>query len=334
MIVVLFLNWLLYFLVWSDIVGGHILGRNTAATPPKEIELPPLPSTLHVQASSFNFDLEKALPPASSTLAQLADLPSNCALEQGAGGECSQSSMVATNVTYEDCGDAFTICRCNDANMTMDIAVDRLARVPVGLRRFVGTAFVLGDATTHAYTNLSTGDIHLFGDSAMDTWIHEASHAFDFSSSYSVPSSSDAWQDAISNDTCVPDRYSLLNRVENFAQMSVIKIYMLLHSGNLPPGFQADCMSKQLDFMDSLPLYNANNLFGNTCAIDPPGARKTNPPALLDASRTFMTVSLDPTPNPSETPTRPSSALSWTHGNSVLRKTCLFVAFYLIVNLM
>jgi hypothetical protein len=50
--------------------------------------------------------------------------------------------------------------------------------------------------------------------------------------------------------------------------MSVLKIYMLLHNGHLPPGFESACLSHQLDFMGTLPLYNAQNLFGNTCAIN------------------------------------------------------------------
>ena len=49
--------------------------------------------------------------------------------------------------------------------------------------------------------------------------------------------------------------------------MSVMKVYILLHNGNLPPGFSADCMSHQLDFLETLPEYNVTNLFGNTCHI-------------------------------------------------------------------
>jgi hypothetical protein len=59
----------------------------------------------------------------------------------------------------------------------------------------------------------------------------------------------------------------ILIMFQDFAQMSVMKIYMLLHDGHLPPGFRADCMSHQLDFMATLALYEAPSLFGNTCAI-------------------------------------------------------------------
>jgi hypothetical protein len=58
--------------------------------------------------------------------------------------------------------------------------------------------------------------------------------------------------------------------------MSVIKIYEMAR-GELPPGFQAECMENQLDFMDDLPLFDEDTLFGNTCDIPdngpPTGAR-------------------------------------------------------------
>ncbi|KAJ6543565.1 hypothetical protein DFH09DRAFT_990604 [Mycena vulgaris] len=248
--------------------------------------------TLDAQAPNFDFDLEKALPPASSTLTPLA-VPAACAAYTGPGGECT-AGMAATAVAFEDCGSAFTMCRCADANMTMDTAVDRLARVPVGLRRFLGTVFVLG-GPTHAYTNLTNGDVHLFGDAAMDTWIHETAHAFDYAIPTDPHSNSAAWEKATIQDSCAPDTYALTNQVEDFAQMAVIKIYMLLQNGNLPPGFQSACMQKQLNFMAALPLFNATRLFGNTCAINDGqrGVRKKIGPKVLDATRTFKTVPVE-----------------------------------------
>ncbi|KAJ7471086.1 hypothetical protein FB451DRAFT_1037364 [Mycena latifolia] len=254
------LGWIL-FSPLSPLVIAHFAPRDTQKVP--EIQLPHL--ALRPQADGYAFDLESALPPAASTLSQLSMLPANCADYVGPGNECV-SDMAATAVTYEDCGDPFTICRCNDANMSMDTAVDRLGRVPVGLRRFIATVVVLEGNAPHAYTNLSNGDIHFFGDCAMDTWVHEATHSFDFSSP-PFKSESPAWAQAIASDSCAPDQYSISNEVEDFAQMSVMKIYMLLHNGHLPPGFRADCMSHQLDFMGTLPLYNVTSLFGNTCQI-------------------------------------------------------------------
>ncbi|KAJ6611129.1 hypothetical protein B0H10DRAFT_2437663 [Mycena sp. CBHHK59/15] len=256
----------------------------------------PLPAlTLRPQEPGFNFDLQSALSPASNTVTELSVLPGDCSTYLGPEKECT-TTMTATNVNFEDCRDPFTICRCDNAKMKMDTILDRLGSVPIGLRRYMGIVMVLGDTETHAYT-LTNGDIHFFGDCAMDTWIHEASHSFDFATT-TPHSSAPGWAQAIATDSCAPDNYSLTNQVEDFAQMSVVKIYMLLYDGHLPPGFRADCMSHQLDFMDTLPIYNATSLFGNTCAINDslPGTRHYTPPATLDASRTFKTVSFDFTP--------------------------------------
>lgn len=78
---------------------------------------------------------------------------------------------------------------------------------------------------------------------------------------------------------CVPlfDTYTYADpsSSQDFAQVSVLKIYSLLANGTLPPGWSADCMSHQLEYMSSLPLYNPTTLFGATCAIEggDPGAR-------------------------------------------------------------
>jgi hypothetical protein len=58
--------------------------------------------------------------------------------------------------------------------MTLDSVADRLGRVPVGFRRYVGTVMVFTRDDTQAYTNLDSGDIHVFGDfRETNTWVHE-----------------------------------------------------------------------------------------------------------------------------------------------------------------
>lgn len=259
---------------------------------PEEFSLPSL--ALPAQQHDFDsFDLTSALPPAAVASAAPIALPSICAEYMGPDEECT-SDMTALNVTYEDCGSGFIICRCADAQMSMDTVLDRFGRVPVGLRRYAGAVFVMSDVEAHAYT-LTTGDTHFFGDCAVDSWVHEMTHAYDFAEA-EPQSSWPGWAEALAADSCVPDVYSQTNEIEDFAQISVMKIYMLLHSGSLPPGFTADCLSNQLAFVDALPLYNAVTLFGNTCAIldTSPLARHTRPPATLDPTRTFRTVAPDP----------------------------------------
>lgn len=47
--------------------------------------------------------------------------------------------------------------------------------------------------------------------------------------------------------------------------MSVLKVFSLIY-GSLPMGWDASCMSNQLAFLDTLPLYDKNTLFASTCA--------------------------------------------------------------------
>ncbi|KAK7449204.1 hypothetical protein VKT23_013350 [Stygiomarasmius scandens] len=233
----------------------------------------PSPSTtslsLSPQQTGFSFDLAQNLVSTSSNTSALPStslLPSSCFpyIQPGPSRECT--SMTGFNVTFDDCSDPFTICHCDNANMSMDTVVDRFSRVPVGLRRYVGAVIVAPAEEARAYT-LTSGDIHMFGDTDVDVWVHESMHAFDFTQGKDPLSSSQGWQDAIHNDSCVPDNYSTTNAVEDFAQVGVVKMYSLANQGVTPPGMLPECMYSQLHFMDQLSLFNVSTLFGNTCHI-------------------------------------------------------------------
>ncbi|KAJ7189434.1 hypothetical protein GGX14DRAFT_580730 [Mycena pura] len=288
--------------LWSSAALQMNAARDTIVT--VSSSLPRLKLTpQHTDFSSF--DLMVDLSSASSTSSPLLHLPSSCAQYVGAGLECA-AGMTAAHVQFEDCGEPFTVCRCADAAMSLATVADRLGRVPVGLRRYAGVLFVMGttEPGPSAYT-LPSGDIHLFGDCAVDTWVHETMHAFDFSvdgSGILIQSGSPGWAAALAADTCAPDDYSLTNQVEatwkDFAQVGVLYTYTLLHGGTLPPGFVVACMAHQLAFMAALPLFDPMQLFGNDCAItnSGPAARHTKAPQTLDPSRTFGVVSTEATP--------------------------------------
>lgn len=251
------------------------------------------------QNNDFPFDLAKDLPSVKYTSTPLEEVPQSCAQytvpTSTSPAECPVgNAMTAINVQFEDCGSQFTICRCDNATtMRMDQAVMKFAQVPVGLRRYVNTVMLLPDASPHAYT-LTTGDIHMFATTELDTWIHEATHAMDYATPNTPLSGSEGWLQALKDDSCVPDQYSQTNAIEDFAQMGVLKIYALAHNGQLPAGFDNQCMKNQLAFMDSLPIYDAKKMFGNTCDFDASGerggivvgsgAKHQQPPANLDPS--------------------------------------------------
>ncbi|KAF9456449.1 hypothetical protein BDZ94DRAFT_1204448 [Collybia nuda] len=254
--------------------------RRDAASVTAAMEASKAALTQNAQQDAYIFDLTTSLNPTASTITTLPTVPANCAIYNGPDGECP-TYFVASSVTYADCADAYTICQCSTANMSLSTAVDRLGRVPIGLRRYVATVALLGGDETRAYT-LTTGDIHIFGDPQVDTWVHEAGHAYDFASGSPFSGTSE-WLGAIKSDTCVPDKYSATSAGENFAQQIVMKVYSMTHNNTLPAGFAPDCMSHQLEYMNGLFLFNQNTLFGNTCAIEgsEPGARHTTAPLVL-----------------------------------------------------
>ncbi|KAJ6610409.1 hypothetical protein B0H10DRAFT_2225049 [Mycena sp. CBHHK59/15] len=192
------------------------------------------------QLQGLTFNLSTPLP--SSTIQPLSSVPASCAKYTGAGQECP-TTMNAVNVTYADCSSPWTLCRCASANITLDASVAFLAHVP--------------------------GEIHFFGICSQRTWIHESTHAVDGALGITQSGAADTlWAQAAGNDTCVPDTYAQSNLVEDLAQMSVVEVYRLLNN-ELPPGMSADCMSHQLAYLSSLPLYDANTLLGDTCAFEP-----------------------------------------------------------------
>ncbi|KAK0454261.1 uncharacterized protein EV420DRAFT_1695808 [Desarmillaria tabescens] len=220
---------------------------------------------LTAQQSDLTFDIPN-LPRPQSTTVSLTSIPSACAEITGIGKNCTTSTDVV-NVTFVDCGSPYTICRCSNANITLDDATNALARVPVGLRRHVRTTIVMPDSEAHAYTE--SGDIHFFGVCDQRVWIHESTHAASGALGINDASGSGSWEEAVSKDTCVPDNYAKTNPAEDLAQMSVVKVYSLLNNNTLPPGFTTDCMSNQLAFLDALPLYNMTTLFGDSCSFEP-----------------------------------------------------------------
>lgn len=302
------------------------IGRAASNTgvAPDSAEAPPISqlSTLKPEEGGFFFNLTAKLPSAGATLKTLNAIPGVCSVNVGAGAkaEC-QATMTATQITFDDCGDSWTVCRCSDAEMDMSTIVERFSRVPVGLRRYVNTVFVMSDTTPHAYT-LTTGDIHFFNDCQMETWIHESAHTFDYASGSPI-SGTEEWLDAIGNDTCGPDNYSLTNRVEDFAQVTVLKVYELAHDGNLPDGFSADCMQNQLEFMDQLPIYDADTLLGGTCDINVDftfdlnlGAKKTTAPATRKKVVFPVPGPDSPYVTPTSVPNQPSSLINVAPGPS------------------
>jgi hypothetical protein len=159
--------WLVLNFSFSPGVAGHVK-RNPFL---RNRSITPLNNLTPEQQDFSSFTLDGALYNPSKTYIPLPSLPSTCSFIHN---ECPAELMRAVNITYDDCLDSWTLCHCSSANISLDDAVGRLGKVPVGLRRYIAVTVVLParDDDAHAYT-LTNGDIYLFGDLDMDTWVHE-----------------------------------------------------------------------------------------------------------------------------------------------------------------
>jgi len=286
--------------VLVTLTSAHLVVPNVdaavVATPTTNLPSQTAVIDLRAQQTDFPFDLSSALPSIPYTTAQTT-VPQSCqdygVPTSTSAAECPVgNTMSAMSITFADCGSTFTMCRCeNSSSMSYDDALANFAKVPTGLRRFVETVLLVPDSVPHAYT-LTTGDIHMFSNTALDTWIHEATHALDYANPATPLSASEGWLSAVAADSCVPDTYSQTNAIEDLAQIGVLKVYALANGGQLPPNFDNVCMKNQLAFVDSLPQFNATTLFGNTCDIDASaeiggvttgnGAKHITPPVNLE----------------------------------------------------
>ncbi|CAF2605805.1 unnamed protein product [Rotaria sp. Silwood2] len=104
----------------------------------------------------------------------------------------------------------------------------------------------------------SSGDVIVFFGANMrvTVFIHESAHSLDRGSS-----ASNAWHQAVSKDSCVPDVYADTSYAECFAQVAVIWTYLVGtgRSKNFG-GSQFVCMKHQLEFMAKiLPAHELFN---------------------------------------------------------------------------
>jgi len=133
--------------------------------------------------------------------------------------QCDVANMEAREVFYEDCEQSWTLCRCPDANMSLDQMQERFGQVPVGIRSYVGAALATKADGCNAVC-FNGNFIRFHGDCPMTVFLHEAGHAFDQGFS-----GSDTFKNAIAADSCVPDGYANSNEAEDWTQVNVLLTY-------------------------------------------------------------------------------------------------------------
>ena len=120
---------------------------------------------------------------------------------------------------------------------------DCVVQVPLFLRKTVRSYTAVPARAPSAYA--VAGQITLFGKTSENVFVHESAHAYDGKFKLS---GQQAYLQALSADSCVPDEYAQNNNVECFAQDMVVFLYYLW-----APNFsQASCLSQQIGFVKDL----------------------------------------------------------------------------------
>lgn len=122
-------------------------------------------------------------------------------------------------------------------------------QVPLFLRQYVSAISAVPSKGANAYT--ITSRIVFFDLVSFDTVVHESTHAQDWGFNNNTYGSQ-AWDEAIAEDSCVADVYAQNNNVEAYAQAMVTFLYkLLLPQDATVSGNATDCMSHQLEFINN-----------------------------------------------------------------------------------
>lgn len=223
-----------------------------------------LSSTVFAQKEAFleNFDIldaeEERKPPfAASTVMKwdAGSYPQFCYDTANAARadddprrNCEISNLEVFNVAYADCSDKpWTVCRCTDAQLSVDQMVNAFGRVPPGVRSHVVHIFILDGSRPDGSVGKSGGSNNdrfvIRGPIDDAAFAHESFHSVDKGFS-----SSSTFTDAYNADSCVPDDYANAAPPEDFAQLGVWLDYDI---NGIPISSYLDkdqsCMRNQLE---------------------------------------------------------------------------------------
>ena len=180
--------------------------------------------------------------------------PAACISESQSNNKCRVSDIKVYDVTYADCPQPWTMCRCNSAVVSSKRLFEFFARVPVKARAEIRHMFAWPNQkglAAYAFgpdiglTNpLQTGD----GKQDMNAIIHETGHVLDQGAS-----DSPEMLNALSKDSCVLRPYSQVSRGENLGNVMVMTYFKMINRGEYDRVHKEkgmSCMQNQLDFME------------------------------------------------------------------------------------
>ena len=170
---------------------------------------------------------------------------------------CPYPQLEAFEVTYDDCERPWYLCRCTDAQMSTDFAINEFGRLPGAFRSNIIQQFWISDKQAdgsvgfYAGTAMATDlvDSSVFAGIGHDatTVIHETAHAMDRNFSITDFSATDTWKVAKAQDSCGPANDD--NR-ESFAE-SVVMHMLIKNLSPLDPEWgNYSCMQNKLDLIE------------------------------------------------------------------------------------
>ncbi|EEH09528.1 hypothetical protein HCBG_03065 [Histoplasma capsulatum G186AR] len=156
---------------------------------------------------------------------------------------CTADRLDVYNVTYSDCldQDPWAICRCNDAQQSLDKMVEYFGRVPAGLRSRVRHLIAFEDNSPGGVRVGPWNIIAIYGDASDSVYMHESGHCTDRDFSRS-----EAFQKAKAADSCWPSEYSRSNDRELFAELGVAYLYDNSGKTLRERGYDASCLGNEL----------------------------------------------------------------------------------------
>ncbi|KAH7091902.1 hypothetical protein BKA62DRAFT_834768 [Auriculariales sp. MPI-PUGE-AT-0066] len=125
----------------------------------------------------FNNDLSTMGYPKSVSVQKGIAVPDICK-NYAKDAKCDLSKVTARRVKYSDCEDPWVLCRCGDANMSMDTLQRRWAKVPAGIRSYTGAVLAVKAGGCSAL-NYGGQFIRFHGNCNSAVFLHEAGHSLD-----------------------------------------------------------------------------------------------------------------------------------------------------------
>jgi len=169
-------------------------------------------------------------------------------------------------VTYAD-GPRIQVCVCPNAFTNVTTIAEKEAQVPIHLRSSVTSITIATkrpQAGVRADTITNLGDITLFGDYSVNSYIGDAARAVDYAQGNGVGtqglSGTDEWTRAWTNGQCVATNDAKVGAFEAFSETAIVRYWAKANNRDFNSGGETNCMKEQLQytfktFPNNLPNY-------------------------------------------------------------------------------